>query len=134
MERQCGVSFEGLPVWLWTLRLAEWSAIYITGTDEVKLRQYHVSTWEFVKHKLVIVEIGGRHPLPNVDLWLISGPLAFIKSWEGRINASAMACWVSDGGRRKPTNSGLGCEWHLVFHARVGGVTIDRVWLPGLGK
>ena len=51
VSRSCGVQFEGLPFWLWTIRLAEWSTIYITGTDEVALRQYHVSTWEYVKER-----------------------------------------------------------------------------------
>ena len=38
VERVCGVSFEDLPLWLWTMRLAEWSTVYITDTDEVRLR------------------------------------------------------------------------------------------------
>ena len=56
VEKVCGVSFEGLPVWLWSMRLAEWSTIYITDTDDLKLRQHHLTTWEFARSKLAIVE------------------------------------------------------------------------------
>ena len=123
VERECGVCFEGLPVWLWTIRLAEWSTIYITDTDEAKLRQYHVSTWDFVKAKLVIFKADNGQALPKVNLWLVSGPMSLILLWERRIETAIMACWVADCGRRKPIHSGSRCDWHIVSHAQVGGVT-----------
>ncbi len=35
--------------------MAKWSHFYITNTEELKIRQHHVSTWNFVRGKLVIV-------------------------------------------------------------------------------
>jgi hypothetical protein len=35
VARVCGVRFKGLLLWLWTIRLAEWSTIYIIGADKV---------------------------------------------------------------------------------------------------
>ena len=30
----CGLSFEALPAWLWSLRLSDWSTVLITDTDK----------------------------------------------------------------------------------------------------
>ena len=116
----CGVSFEALPLWLWSIRLSEWSAIYITDTDEVRLRQYHVSTWEVVHEKLVIVH-STTHC--SVDLWLASGSIAFLLALENQIEGPLVG-WMSDGARRKPATSTMSkWEWVRVSHAMVGGVT-----------
>jgi hypothetical protein len=123
VARVCGVRFEGLPMWLWTIRLAEWSTIYITGTDEVLLRQYHVATWEYVKPKLVLIDEVIDRPLPEVDLWMISGTLKFIGSVAERLREYPRVFWMSDGGRRTPKTVLLGVDWKMITHAQVGGVT-----------
>ena len=116
----CGVSFEALPLWLWSIRLSEWSTIHITDTDEVRLRQYHTSTWEAVHEKLVIVQSTTRCA---VDLWLASGSLAFLLALEDQIKGPLVG-WVSDGSRRKPATSAMSrWSWTRVSHAMVGGVT-----------
>ena len=122
IERVCGVKFEGIPFWLWTLRLAEWSKVYIVDTDEARLRQYHLSTWEFVKSKLVIVEESKVSGLSPVDLWMISGSLSFIQDIRGPTD-TPMIAWMANGGRRKPTDKGDGWSWTHVTHSKVGGVT-----------
>ncbi len=120
IERVCGVSFEDFPVWLWTLRLAEWSSILIRDIDEVHLRQYHVATWEAVKSKLVI-----RRSYENsgVDVWLISGSLQFVRAQEKLLRVPRMVGWLSDGGRRKPKIKGSQWSWFPVSHSKIGGVT-----------
>ena len=55
-QRVCGLSFEGLPAWAWAIRLADWKVIYITGADERRLRQCHVSTWTFMESKVIVVD------------------------------------------------------------------------------
>lgn len=110
ISRVCGVAFEGLPVWLWTIRLGEWSEIYITDTDEVKLRQYHVSTWELVNSKLVIVDEGALPSNPAVEVWLVSGPLEYVVTVEGRLGSS-MVGWISNATRRRPKIDNPRWEW-----------------------
>ena len=99
VERECGVTFEDLPMWMWTMRLAEWSKIFITDTDELRLRQYHVSTWEFAKEKLVIVAATAIPGLSFVDLWLVSGCLKFIQEFQGPVGTPTVG-WLSTSGRR----------------------------------
>jgi len=45
----CGIIFDTIPSWFSSLRLSDWQDIYMLETDEVRLRQYHLPTWEFVK-------------------------------------------------------------------------------------
>ena len=116
----CGVVFEGLPVCLWTIRLGQWSEIDITDTDKVKLRQYHVSTWEFVNSKLVIVDGEAITRNPAVEVWLVSGPLEYIVTVEGRLGSS-MVGWISDATRRRPKIDNPRWMWTNVSHIRVGG-------------
>ena len=80
VERVCGLSFEGFPVLIWSFRLSDWSKIYITDTDERRLRQYHVSTWSYAKDKLVIIFAGDIVSLVGVDVWFVSGSMVFIES------------------------------------------------------
>jgi hypothetical protein len=35
MARVGGICLEGLPLWLWKIRLAEWSELQVTRTDEI---------------------------------------------------------------------------------------------------
>ncbi|KAI2494742.1 hypothetical protein MHU86_19779 [Fragilaria crotonensis] len=120
VERVCAVSFEDLPVWLWTLRLAEWSSIHIVDTDEVHLRQYHGATWEAIKSKLVIRK---SYVGLGVDVWLVSGSLQFLCAQERLLVGEPMVGWLSDGGRRRPKVEGSQWSWFPVSHSRIGGVT-----------
>ena len=122
VTRVCGVAFQGLPVWLWAIRLGEWSEIFISDTDEVNLRQYHASTWEQVNSKLIIVSEGAL--IPTIEVWMVSGPLDFVLSFmKGRLGSS-MVGWISDGARRRPTTiTNPQWTWTNVSHIRIGGVT-----------
>jgi hypothetical protein len=66
----CGVCFEGLPIWLWDIRLVDWSKIYLSEGDEVRLRTQHHLTWTFVEKRLAIVSNEDMAGLVDVDLWL----------------------------------------------------------------
>ncbi|KAI2495940.1 hypothetical protein MHU86_18550 [Fragilaria crotonensis] len=136
VARACGVVFEGWPFWLWTIRLAEWSEIHITDTDEVRLRQYHFSTWEWVRSKLVIMsgDESSCNP-PSVVLWLVSGTLKFLRQLEGS-RSTPMVGWMSDGGRRKPNIEDSVWNWTSVAHIKVGGVTkaVGMFCTAGLGS
>ena len=33
----CGVMFEGVPIWLWAIRLSDWKTVYVSETDEGRL-------------------------------------------------------------------------------------------------
>jgi hypothetical protein len=73
--RTCGVSFEALPVWLWTLRPKEWSQIFITGPDEARLHQVHPELRDILVEKFTIVMAppvrDSRCSL--ADVWWVSG-------------------------------------------------------------
>ena len=47
LRRVCGMILEGLPVWLWSIRLADWSVIYVSDEDEKRLKRDHLMTWDF---------------------------------------------------------------------------------------
>ena len=117
----CGVSFEGCPVWLWAMRLTDWSEIVITGTDEERLRQSHVSTWDVVKERLKIVEPKVIPTLVGIDMWFVSGSLEFLR-YTGTPPSTPKICWLATAGRRRPA-AGANWQWTSVAHARVGGST-----------
>ena len=120
--RVCGVSFEGCPIWLWSLRASDWAKIFITGTDEARLRQCHVSTWSLLGGKFEVVEAREVPALEGVDLWLLSGSLEFV-TVSAAPHSTPKACWISSSGRRKPSVAINGWQWSKVCHSRVGGST-----------
>ena len=76
---RCGVCFEGPPIWLGAIRLllVDWSRIYVSKDDEVRLRTQHRSTWTFVQKKVAIVSNEDMVGLRDVDLWFVSGTMIF---------------------------------------------------------
>ena len=89
----CGVSFEGCPIWSWSLRVSDWAKIFITGTDEARLRQCHVSTWSFLRGKFEVVGAREVPSLEGVDLWLLSGSLEFV-TVSAAPHSTPKACWI----------------------------------------
>ena len=132
MTRVCGVSFEGLPVWLWAMRLGEWSTIYISEMCEVKLRQYHAATRDLVHSKLIIMNEGAMTGISAIEVWLVSGTLDFVTSLEGKLGP-AMVGWISDSTRRGPRSENPRWLWTSVAHSRVGGVTKATGWFGSFG-
>ena len=77
----CGVSFERLPVWLWTFRPSEWSAILITGPDERRLRQVHPLLHNQFGNKFRLVATPfGYGDISKAIVWWVSGTTDFAKS------------------------------------------------------
>ena len=122
----CGVSFESCPVWIWAFRLSDWEAIYVTDTDELRLRQYHSSTWSFVQDRVRIVSI---NQLPfiteDVGVWFVSGSRKFLQSFVGPALGTPTMIWLEGCGRRRPPDT-LERIWFSVSHETVGGSTTAR--------
>ena len=118
----CGMIFEGLPVWLWSLRLSDWSLIYVSVEDEKMLKADHPKTWDFAQDRISSVSKETLENLVDVDLWFVSGSMSALERVDSFTGAKAF--WLSTGGRRKPklwVNSGW--QWLSVVHSRVGGTT-----------
>lgn len=110
----CGVSFECLPAWLWALRLSDWSSILITDTDELQLRQYHVSTWSFVKDKLSIIPASGHPTETRAIVWFVSGSRDFVDSFNCPTNIPVVFGWNNvDVAGRRTLQILHGSVWHM---------------------
>ena len=120
-SKVCGLSFEGCPVWIWAIRLSDWSKIVITGSDEVRLRQGYLTTWTVVKERLEIVVERDIPTLQGVDMWFVSGSMEYLQ-YSATPLLTPRTCWLSSGGRRKPSCC-EGWQWTSVSHSRVGGTT-----------
>ena len=122
VQRVCGIMFEGLPVWFWSLRLSDWSVIYLSVEDEKRLKEDHPKTWDFAQDRISVVPKATLEKLDDVDLWFVSGPMSALERLDSFIGAKAF--WLATGGRRKPSSSGKsGWQWLSVAHSRVGGTT-----------
>ena len=121
----CGVLFESDPVWLWAIRPNSWSAIYITGPDEARLRQDHPVLSERLDAKLVVIPTTFRGDFPSISpefMW-VSGRKNFIDMVE--LGGSGQhVYWLAHSTRRCP-NDGM-ISWTKVLHRNVGGVTEAR--------
>jgi hypothetical protein len=116
----CGVIFEDLPAWLWGLRLAEISKIYLSPQSAQVIQHRFQSTWGHVESKLVIVDDQLLHG-KGVDIWLVSGSRSFLASVVLPSQAPILS-WLYPVGRRKPSNTPL-AQWVTVCHNQVGGTT-----------
>lgn len=92
--------FDGFPVWLWSVRLGDWSTIYLSHEDERQLKEDHPQTWEFAKAKLTPVSYGTLKEIGEVSLWVVSGPMTTRERIDSFIGAKVF--WLSSAVRRKP--------------------------------
>ena len=109
------------------MRLSDWEEIAITDTDEVRLRQYHLSTWSLVSEKLRIIRSTGANSVAArrlVDVWFVSGSRDFLAEF-GKLGLSPAIYWIERCGRRRPQDTSE-CSWFTVSHERVGGSTTAR--------
>ena len=121
----CGIMFESNPAWVWALRLSDWEAIAITDTDELRLRQYHLSTWSLVSDRLRIVLSASDTKLAHsVHVWFVSGSRGFLDSFQGPIGTPSVF-WIEQCGRRRPGDTPER-TWFTVSHESVGGSTTSR--------
>ena len=118
--KTCGIVFEEVPAWLWSIRASDFSQMLIPQTCELMLRQHFTSTWEYFESKLVIISaemIGAV----EADIWFVSGSRSFLER-QALPETTPVVAWLFPTGRRKPENSGTGV-WIKIAHSQVGGVT-----------
>ena len=122
----CGVLFETDPVWLWSLRPNSWITIYITGSDELILRQDHPILFELLSSKLSVIPSTFRNDFPSVapDCMWISRSRNFFEMVEFG-GCGTHVFWLSHSPRRVPIDMEDIC-WSKILHRNVGGVTEAR--------
>ena len=121
----CGIVFESMPAWLWALRLSDWAKIYITDTDELRLRQYHLSTWTQVSNRLKIVaSVMDTGVSRSVNVWFLSGSRSFLDTVVTP-DGFPRLMWIERCGRRRPPDTPRD-KWFSVSHETVGGSTTAR--------
>ena len=121
----CGVLFEKDPLWLWSIRPNSWSSIFITGPDELIIRQDHPALFSKLVGKLVIIASTFACDYPSVspDYMWINGTKCFIDM----ISLPPVGVHVYlmlKGPRRIPNSDCI--KWVKVGHRNVGGVTNAR--------
>ena len=122
----CGVLFETDPVWLWSLRPNSWSTIFITGSDELILRQDHHLLFLLLSPKLSVIPSTFRYDFPSIapDVMWISGSRTFIEMVDFG-GCGAHVFWMSHSPRRVPIDMS-DISWTKILHRNVGGVTEAR--------
>jgi hypothetical protein len=124
------VSFEALPVWLWTLRPKEWSQIFITGPDEAQLCQAHPELHNILVEKFTIVM---APPIRDsrcrlADVWWVSGREPYLQGL-ALPSGLVQVIWAAGVGRRLPVSLvQQDTNWTSINHSRIGGVTNARGW------
>lgn len=122
----CGLSFERLPAWLWTLRPAEWSSILLSESDKHRLHQTHPILHKLYLDKFRVVNSPGCNSVgTEADVWWISGSHEFIMSLMLPSGVPTVA-WVTGSSRRSPIPSTPSNQWLNVSHSKVGGCTTCR--------
>ena len=124
--RLCGVSIQDEPVWLWTLRLKEWSTIYISQPEYERLQVRYPTVWEKFKSALEVVDSPSEADprCHQVSVWWVSGTWEFIESL--RLPAQVgQVYWLRHQSRRWP-KCRFPIDWKRITHAHVGGSTNAR--------
>ena len=124
--KSCNISFERRPVWLWTLRPAEWDSISMLESDATRLLETYCSTWDRFASRVKTVSSW----VPNsdshlADVWWISGSEAYAASVLRIRMDVPHAIWRHDAGRRTPMSTEA-CRWYSINHMSVGGPTNAR--------
>ena len=122
----CGVLFESDPVWLWSLRINSWSAIFLTASNDSELRRCHPVLRSLLEPKIVVIPstFGGDFPSISPEVMLISGDRPFLSS-SNLPSKGVHIFWMSHSPRRCPSDL-LSLSWSRVSHCKVGGVTDAR--------
>ena len=117
--RACIVSFNRLPVWLWTLRPVEWLTVWVSQEDlETLVMRDHPTLIERFEGKIQPIS-----PVSSViaaSIWCSSGTLAFVSRLNVPAHTILHVSWVAPVGRRSPNSTTL-CLWLSVSHTKVGG-------------
>jgi hypothetical protein len=117
--RSCGVVFEDVPLWLWSLRASDFTKIWVTPESAIRLQTVFWSTWVHFETKLVISD--AATPASNVDVWFVSGSWDFLEA-QCFQKSTTVIMWLFPTSRRKPANSTV-TRWTRIAHSQVGGTT-----------
>ena len=121
----CGVIFESDPLWLWSLRPNSWASIYLTVSDEARLRQGHPELYSQFEHKFRTIPstFSADFPLIDPDFMWVCGPSHFVELVVLPPNGNHVFC-ISNAGRRPPSIQNV--KWVTICHRNVGDVTNAR--------
>ncbi|KAI2510143.1 hypothetical protein MHU86_4310 [Fragilaria crotonensis] len=127
LPQVCGVSFERLPAWLWTLRPSEWSTILISESDKRRIDQFHPALNKHYHNKFRVISMPlGSNPLVlEAVMWWTSGSEPFANSLMLPIGLPLVE-WVTGMSRRAAPDTSTSRQWLNVSHAKVGGSTTSR--------
>jgi hypothetical protein len=130
----CGVSFQGPPVWLWTLRPRAWKTIFILKRDWEVLQLHHLPLWESFGGSLVVVDppLNRSISCHEASVWWISGSMQFIDTLSLPAEVPQIY-WVATTGRWWP-KSDNGVLWKCISHSHVGGSTNAAERLDGVSS
>jgi hypothetical protein len=122
----CGFLFEADPVWLWSIRPNSWATIFLTGPDELRLRQDHPVLFAKLGNKVVIITstFAGDFPSIGPDFMWVSGTKPFID----QVSLPPVGRHVYlmlKSPRRCPSDLSH-IQWTKLNHRHVGGVTNAR--------
>jgi hypothetical protein len=117
--RACIVSFNRLPVWLWTLRPVEWLTVWVSQEDlKTLVMRDHPTLIEQFKGKIQPIS-----PVSSViaaSIWWSSGTLAFVSRLNVPAHPILHVRWVAPMGCRSPNSMTL-CQWLSVSRTKVDG-------------
>lgn len=103
--KSCGVSFERCPVWLWTLRPAEWFSITISLEDERRLHLSYRATWEMLREKFLVVDtVDSGQAMGFPVVWWLSGSESF-EAASGVPASVPTVIWRASTERRTPKST-----------------------------
>ena len=126
--RICGVVSVGHPVWLWSLRICDWSEIRIPRSCETDLRRNYTTTWQQWKSKFVIADpvTVGRIDSGAI-VWFLSGPSCLLSKFSPCSDSTIIIRLLLTEGRRPPKDLRVSSvQWFSLAHSRAGGVTTSR--------
>ena len=120
------MSFEGPPVWLWSLCMIDWATIAMTDACKSRLRQDYESTWLMFQAKISTSD----QPLSvPASVWFVSGSSQFLTQFMSVADVPIVRLVLGEGRRPNSILKGQHMQWMSLPHTRVGGSTTCRAIL-----
>ena len=121
----CGLIFESDPLRLWSLRPNSWATIYITVSDEVRLRQGHPELYSTFEHKFRTIPSTFSADFSTIqpDFMWVCGPIHFVELIVLPDDGNHVFC-ITNAGRRPPSIPKITLT--TICHRNIGGVTNAR--------
>ena len=124
--RTCRVSFEGPPVWLWSLRRIDWTTIAMTHECKGRLQRDYEATYLAFQDKIMTTD----HLLSvPASVWFASGSTRFLAQFFHISDMPIVRLVLGEGRRPKSILKSSHMQWLSLPHTRVGGSTTCRAIL-----